>query len=293
MQNIEINEYGTVGMTAKIDFRLQLMQHPELTPILGRCEITNFIDEYGQLSIKVNQAAFPYYQTGYYAFVPKELGFPVGIISIIDDKHPGHFTEVAKLQHIWIDRKHTGNGYGNRLIDIVRSAVLKTDQRCKNDELDEPCFSICLFPRRFDFPVDFDLASLVNGESDFDVSVDENTGIAKGVKSVDDLMITEFDSAQLLDHRKDLKSLVKFYKERGFVQNKFFELKTSLGKHGCYQRDIGVMPATFCSMLRTALVFPACNNEFWEQFSKRMIGIVGMTPTEAADSGILPSGTLA
>ena len=290
MQTVEINDYGTVGMTAKIDFKLQLMGNSELDPILGRNDIDNYIDEHGETRARFSQAAFPLYQTGYYAFVPKELGIPVGFISIIDDKHPGHFTEVAKLQHLWIDRKYSGKGYGNRLLEIVKSAVLKTDSKCKSGELDEPCFSICLFPRRFDFPVDFDLESLVNGESNFDVSVDETTGIPKGVKSIEDVMITEFEPAHLLDHRKDLNSLVEFYKERGFVQNKFFELKTSLGKHGRYHREVGVMGVTFCSMLRTALVFPACNNDFWDQFSKRMIGIAGMTPSEAIDSGILTSG---
>jgi len=290
MQTIEINDYGTIGITAKIDFKQQLIAHPELELILGRSDITNYVDEYGQLRAWGSLAAFPMHQTGYYAFVPKELGIPVGFISIIDDKHPGHFTEVAKLQHLWIDRKYSGKGFGNRLLDIVRSAVLKTDKKCKENELDEPCFSICLFPRRFDFPVDFDFQSLVKGESDFDVSVDETTGIPKGVKSIDDVMITEFDPEHLLDHRKDLKSLVNFYKDRGFVQNKFFEIKTMLGKHGCYHREIGVMGVTFCSMLRTSLVFPACNNDFWNQFSKRMIGIVGMTPSEAIDSGILTSG---
>jgi GNAT superfamily N-acetyltransferase len=288
MGNVEINDYGQIGMTAKIDFKLQLINHPELDPILGRSDVTRFIDEFGQTSIRGSQAAFPMYQTGYYAFVPEELGRPVGFISIIDDAHPGHFTEAAKLQHIWIDRKYSGKRYGDRLLEIVRSAVLKTDNKCKSGELKEPCFSLCLFPRRFDFPADFDFESLVAGEGEYDVSVDDTTGIPKGIKSIDDAMITEFDLDHLLEHRKDLKQLVKFYKDRGFVQNKFFEIKTMMSKEGYYYREIGVMGVTFCSMLRTALVFPACNNEFWNAFSERMIEISGKTYEEAVECGILP-----
>ena len=287
MANVEINDYGTIGITAKIDFKLQLMAHPELDPILGRCDVATFIDKYGESRIRGSQAAFPMHQTGYYAFVPQELGKPVGFISIIDDKHPGHFTEVAKLQHIWIDRKYSGNGYGDRLLDIVRSAVLKTDNKCKAGDLDEPCFSICLFPRRFDFLANFDFESLVAGEGEYDVSVDDTTGIPNGIKSIDEAMVTEFEPDHLLEHRKDLKALVKFYKDRGFVQNKFFEIKTMMSKEGTYYREIGVMGVTFCSMLRTALVFPACNNDFWNDFSKRMIEISGKTHEEAVECGIL------
>ena len=219
-------------------------------------------------------------------------GYPVVGISVIDDKHPGHFTEVVKLQHLWIDRQYAGKGYGNRLLEIVTSAVLKTDQDCKSGILDEPCFSVCLFPRRFDFPADLDLQALVDGESEYDVSLDKTAQHSKAIKPIDDIMITEFDASHLLDHRPDIKCLVKFYKNKGFVQNKFFEIKTMLGKDGIFHREIGVMGVTFVSMLRSALVFPASNNDFWNDFSKRMIAISNLTPDEAIEAGLMPSGHL-
>ena len=134
MRHIEVNEYDHEGLTAKLDFKFQLLECAELKPILGRYDVATRVNEYGERLVTCYEAAFPIHQSGFYAFCPEEENEPVGFISIIDDAPPAHFTEVSKLQHVWIERKFSGRGYGKRLMEIVTSAATNTNEKCKSEK---------------------------------------------------------------------------------------------------------------------------------------------------------------
>ena len=281
MRSVETNAVGCADPA--LLFIGNLANDDRFHPCMSKYEIDSYLTIDGEEGAKWREATFKMFNSGMYVYVEDDKS--IGFASFYFDFNGAHYSEVVKLQHLWVDPRYEKQGYAKKILEGIKKAADDTDSQVKIKTSGKHCFNLMLFPLPFDMYYNFKLDELYNDELDIDFGL-EMLGKDKDNTSTNLSSYIRPTEKMWSQNRPGSRDLRKMYIKAGFVESHLFTKKTIL-EDNKFKRKLFMHPGNYVMEDRQPLIYPSSNTDYWNDFEKRMIEIEGLGLKEAIETGNL------